>query len=158
MKREAIVALTVVAAAAAVVVALGAGGESASGRTSAKETTMHLTLVKGFFKGVDQPPQGDSPGDEQLFGGSLRHHGHKRGRMQAYCVDLPPANQECPFTYALPHGQLAVLTAYGKGFSGNHTSRDPIVGGSGIYADARGEIVGREVSPRRDRLVVHLIR
>jgi hypothetical protein len=61
-------------------------------------------------------------------------------------------------TYGLPGGQIATVVGYGKGYSGSHTSRDPIVGGSGAYAGARGEISDREVGPREDQLVFHLAR
>jgi hypothetical protein len=157
MKRTGTIAAILLVAAAATL-ALNTRNDSATASPGGGTRTIRLTLLKGFFDGVDQPPRGDSVGDEQIFGGKLVSHGHPRGRVQAYCVVISSTNQECSFTYALHGGQLAVLVGYGKGVSGNHSSRDPIVGGSGVYAGARGEISGREVGPRKDRLVFHLVR
>jgi hypothetical protein len=157
MKRIGTIA-AILLVAAAVALALNSRGDSATASSGGGARTIRLTLVKGFFHGVDQPPQGDSVGDEQIFGGKLISHGHPPGRLQAYCVVISPASQECSLTYALDGGQVASLVGYGKGFSGNHRSTDPIVGGSGLYAGARGEISDREVGPRKDRLVFHLVR
>jgi hypothetical protein len=157
MKRIGTVAGIVLVAAAAPL-ALTMHGSSATASPGGGTTTMRLTLVKEFFHGVDQPPRGNSVGDAQIFGGKLIGHGHPRGRLQAYCVVISRTNQECSFTYALPGGQLASLVGYGRGLSGNHSSRDPIVGGSGTYSGARGEISDREVGPRKDRLVFRLVR
>ena len=157
MKRIGTVAGIVLVAAAATL-ALSTHGSSATASPGGETTTMRLTLVKGFFHGVDQPPRGNSVGDAQIFGGKLIGHGHPRGRLQAYCVVISSTNQECSFTYALPGGQLASLVGYGRGFSGIHISSDPIVGGSGTYFGARGEVSDREVGPRKDRLVFRLVR
>ena len=157
MKRTGTIAAILLVAAAAAL-ALNARSDSATASSGGGARLMRLTLLKGFFHGVDQPPHGDSVGDEQIFGGKLVSNGHARGRVQAYCVVISPSNQECSFTYALHGGQVASLTGYGKGFSGNHRSSDPIVGGTGLYAGARGVISDREVGPRADRLVFHLVR
>lgn len=157
MKRiGAITGILLVATGASV--ALNAHGDPAMAGSDGGATTMRLTLLKEFFHSVDQAPRGNSVGDEQIFGGALIGHGHRRGRLQAYCVVISATNQECSFTYALGGGQLASLVGYGKGLSGNHSSRDPIVGGSGVYAGARGEISDREVGARKDRLVFRLVR
>ena len=157
MKRTGTIAAILLVAATAALV-LNARSDPATASPGGGARTMRLTLLKGFFHGVDQPPRGDSAGDEQIFGGKLLSRGRPRGRVQAYCVVISTSNQECSFTYALHGGQLASLAGYGEGFSGNHGSRDPIVGGSGLYAGARGEILDREVGPRTDRLVLHLVR
>jgi hypothetical protein len=151
-----IAAILLVAATAAL--ALNTHSDSATASSAGAARTIRLTLLKGFFDGVDNPPHGDSVGDEQIFGGELISHGHPRGHLQAYCVVISSTNQECSTTYALQGGQIASLVGYGRGFSGNHSSHDPIVGGSGVYAGARGEISDREMGPRKDRLVFHLVR
>jgi hypothetical protein len=138
--------------------ALNAHGDSAVAGSGGGVSTMRLTLLKQFFHSVDQAPRGNSVGDVQIFGGELIGGGHRRGRLQAYCVVISATNQECSFTYALHGGQLAALVGYGRGFSGSHSSRDPIAGGSGVYAGARGEISDREVSAQKDRLVIRLVR
>jgi hypothetical protein len=155
MKRIGIAGIVLVAAAVGLALTQGSSATAGSGGGA---TTIRLTLVKGFFHAVDQPPRGNSVGDGQIFGGKLIGQGHPRGRLQAYCVVISPTNQECSFTYALPGGQLAALVGYGRGLSGNHSSRDPIVGGSGAYSGARGEVFDREVGPRKDRLVFRLAR
>jgi hypothetical protein len=140
------------------ILALNAHGDSAVAGPGGGARTMRLTLLKQFFHSVDQAPRGNSVGDAQIFGGELIGDGHRRGRLQAYCVVISATNQECSFTYALHGGQLASLVGYGRGFSGSHSSHDPIAGGSGVYAGARGEISDREVSAQKDRLVFRLVR
>lgn len=125
--------------------------------SSSGEQTIQLTLVKGFFHPVDQRPRGLSPGDMQIFGGRLVSDGQTRGRVQAYCVVVSSSNQECSFTYALDGGQIAAVVGYGRGLSANKSSTDPIVGGTGVYEGARGEISDMEVGPRKDELIIHLV-
>lgn len=146
--------------AAAASLAINARNDSATASSNRTDRTIRLSLVKGPFHAVDQPPAGNSVGDEGIFAGKLVKHGHTRGRVQAYCLVMPSNRQECTFTYALARGQIASVVGYGKGLSGNsgnHLSHDPIVGGSRAYAGATGQIVGREVGPKRDRLVFHLL-
>jgi hypothetical protein len=134
----------------------GARGHSAAASPSG-EQTIQLTLVKGFFHPVDQRPRGFSPGDMQIFGGRLVSDGQTRGRVQAYCVVVSSFNQECSFTYSLDGGQIAAVVGYGKGLSAKKSSTDPIVGGTGAYEGARGEISDSEAGPRKDDLIIHLI-
>ena len=156
MRRIGIVAATLILGVTAILVS--ARGQSAvAASSSGGEQTIQLTLAKGFFHQVDQHPPGFSPGDVQIFGGRLLSSGQPRGRVQAYCVVVSSSNQECSFTYALDGGQIAAVVGYGKGLSANKTSTDPIVGGTGAYEGARGQISDREVGPRKDELVIHLL-
>jgi hypothetical protein len=155
MKRWGIIA---VVATLAVAVALGGTrSHSASAQTGGGERTIQLTLVKGFFHLVDEGKRGHSPGDVQIFGGRLVSNGQTRGKLQAYCVVVTKSNQECSFTYALDGGQIASMPGFGKGLSAGRSSIDPIVGGTGPFEGARGQISGTEVGPRTDMLTIHLV-
>jgi hypothetical protein len=154
MKRIGIIAATLLLGVTATLA--GVRGHSAVASSSG-EQTIQLALVKGSFHSVDQRPHGYSPGDMQIFGGRLVSDGQTRGRVQAYCVVVSSSNQECSFTYALDGGQIAAVVGYGKGLSANKSSTDPIVGGTGAYEGARGEISDSEVGPRKDELIIHLI-
>jgi hypothetical protein len=154
VKRESKWAL-VLAVAASAVIAVGLSSGAASAGTSAKAQTFRLTLRHdGAFKQVDQPPDGPSAGDENIFTGSLVSKGKKRGEMQGYCVNIPAQRVECSESVQLRGGQIALLAGFGKGNSGVV----PIVGGTGAYANARGDIAERQAGPTMERWTVHLIR
>jgi hypothetical protein len=153
MKREATLAL-ILTAAAITVIAVGVSGSAASGSSSTRAKTIHLTLRHdGAFKQIDQPPAGRSAGDENLFTGSIHRHGKKRGELQGSCVNVTAQRVECTESVRLGGGQLALQAGFGKGNRGFAA----IVGGTGAYANARGDVAERPAGPTKERWTVHLI-
>jgi len=153
MKREATLALVLTAA--AIVIAVVVSGGAASADSSVNVKTFHLTLRHdGAFNKVDQPPTGTSAGDESIFTGSMLSHGKKRGELQGYCVNLTVQRVECSESVGLPGGQLALQGGFGKG----NTGAAAIVGGTGAYANARGDIAERQAGPAKESWTVRLIR
>ena len=96
-----------------------------------------------IFKTVDVPPKGKnvtdvSPGDELVFTIPLEAGGKKIGREAGVCVLVAKKHAEdlCTSTYAFRHqGTLATSMIFKPGKKTNHGA---IVGGTGVYAGARG--------------------
>jgi hypothetical protein len=70
--------------------------------------------------------------------GTVKLDAKLTGRILLDCVDMPAQTGECALTLALSGGHVAVLASYGKGFRGESSAHDPIVGGTGAYRTARG--------------------
>jgi hypothetical protein len=122
-----------------VLAAAGVAAAAATG-TTATSRTVKLAAKLTATKRIDSAPRGYSAGDRSLAAGDLFAGGSKRkvGRILLDCVDMPAQTGECALTLALGGGHLAVLASYGKGFSGESSAHDPIVGGTGAYRTARG--------------------
>jgi Dirigent-like protein len=98
-----------------------------------------------IFKTVDVAPKGKndsdvSPGDELVFRIPLVAAGKKIGRTNGVCVVTnaakKPVEYLCTSTYVFPHqGTLASSMNFKLGKKTNHGA---IVGGTGVYAGARG--------------------
>jgi hypothetical protein len=143
------VALTAAAAtvAIAVVSTYPAGAESS-------RSNLHTTARLTFGHSVDLGVHGPSAGDITTFGGRLVGPDLK-GRYQAYCVNITRTSQQCSETVIVPGGHIAALAVYGSGSK----ALTPIVGGSGRYAGARGDMAEREVNGGKEvRLVLQLQR
>ncbi|MEY2514816.1 MAG: Dirigent-like protein [bacterium] len=135
-------------------VAAGAAGGHASGRQTMR---LHVHWTGG--QQVDSAPTGDSPGDFSVTAGDLfTPAGKKVGHIQGHCITVPRENQECAFTLALPGGHLQMLAGYGSGFSGETTGADAIVGGTGVYRNARGDSTERETSDDTVEATLRIIR
>jgi hypothetical protein len=128
--------------------------------TAATSDTLHLDAKLTATKRIDAAPKGYSPGDRSLAAGTLVDSATKKrtGRILLSCVDMPAGTGECELTFALPDGHLAVLASYGKGFSGQSSAHDPIVGGTGAYATARGYTDEVETGAGKMRFTLHLER
>lgn len=150
--RRAVLAAAVVAiiGASLIVLAIRAGGEDS-------RRTFTLDGKVTAFHGVDAQPAGDSPGDLGVLAGELTRDGRPAGKYQGYCVSITgPGNSQCTFTLALEDGQLVITTGYGTFNGESGKSRDPIVGGSGAYSNARGWADGEETGEDTVRYVIHL--
>jgi allene oxide cyclase len=143
------------------IIPLAAAGASAVALIAASPHPAHATTPSGDVATtaritsahrVDLPPHGPSVGDMTTFGGRLLGPG-LTGRYQAYCVSVSRSAQECSLTFVAPGGKITAQALYGQGA----TALTPITGGSGTYADARGDISEREIHNGREvRLVFHL--
>ncbi len=97
-------------------------------------------------------------GTSALASGELRSPAthHKAGSFLLDCVAITPQNGECTITLALRAGHIAILASYGRGFSGNTTATDPIVGGTGAYQTTRGYDNEIETGDNTMRFTLHL--
>lgn len=140
------------------IVALAAVGVGAANGAAATSDTVQLDAKLTATKRIDAAPKGYSAGDRSLAAGTLVDATTKKraGQMLLDCVDIPAGTGECALTLALPAGHVAVLASYGKGFSGQSSAHDPIVGGTGAYATARGYTDEVETGNGKMHFTLHL--
>jgi hypothetical protein len=110
----------------------------------------------GTFAFIDQAPKTTfgkhgqpkliSAGDELVITTPVLENGKKIGQLQATCTatktsnDFLAAGFECFGTYVLKGGTMVASTTIGNG----KTNEGAILGGTGIYANARGTFVTTE--------------
>jgi hypothetical protein len=143
--RRSVAAGAIAAAAAAAAVIAGAG--SAQGPPA----TLHLvgTIQKNIGFAPDHPPkQGDR------FGGGSVITGDDEGVQRSVCT-LIGARALCNVQLNLSRGRLSA-----QGLVPDETDHTPIpiTGGTGAYAGAGGTAYATQLSPRRTRFDVRLIR
>ncbi|MGH9153788.1 MAG: hypothetical protein ACRD03_15620 [Acidimicrobiales bacterium] len=149
--KRAVAAAGIVAVIAAVLIAWAVQASSDSKRSFTLDGKVTA------YDAVDLAPSGDSPGDLGVLAGDLTRDGNAAGTYQGYCISITdPSNSQCSFTLALDDGQIVISTGYGEFNGAEDTSRDPIVGGTGAYSDARGWAEGKETGEETVRYVIHL--
>ena len=148
----------IVAAAAVVVSMMGLGAWAVTAQASSSgNETFTLEAHQTSFHVVDAPPKGDSAGDSGTLAGNLSRDGEPVGKYLGSCVQIDAeGHSQCQFSFALPEGQLVIMSGYGPGINGNRVAREAIVGGTGHYAQARGYTVGRETGRNNGEEVIHL--
>lgn len=140
---------------------------SADPAGAADPTTISVTEGhKGaIFKTVDVAPKGKnvtdvSPGDEIVFTIPLEAGGKKIGRLNGVCVITRAVAKKspeylCTSTYAFPHqGTLATSMNFKPGKKTNYGA---IVGGTGVYAGARGTFTIRNETEGGDKATFTLL-
>ena len=121
-------------------------------RAQASSTVLHTTAKLTFAHSFDLGQHGRSAGDITTFGGRLTGP-DLNGHYQASCVNVTRTAQECTESLSVPGGSIAAQAAYGSG----STALTPIVGGSGRYLGARGDMTEQETDGGREvRPVLHL--
>jgi hypothetical protein len=124
---------------------------SADPTRAAGSTTISFreTYKGATFTTVDVAPKGKndrdvSPGDELVFTIPLVAGGKKIGRVNGVCVVTNAAKNPvqffCSSTFVFPQGTLASSMNFKPG----RTNHGAIVGGTGIYAGARGTFTSSE--------------
>ena len=135
--------ISLIVAVLAVAAIVGVTGTAASSGS----TTIDLAgTVTGFHVSLDAKPAGQSAGDIGYESGDLFAHGKQVGRFQGVCTQLPQSSSQCSFTLGLAGGQILIEASYGPGFNTGTVAREAIIGGTGAYADARGQGLDRELS------------
>lgn len=136
--------------------ALGAWAVIAVAQDGGTETINLSARITGFTP-VDQAPEGDSPGDYGVLMGELSNGDKKVGQYQGFCVNITdPSNSQCTFTLVLPDGQIVLSPAYGDFNGDDGRATEPITGGTGDYADARGYAVGEETGEDTLTWTIHV--
>jgi hypothetical protein len=121
------------------------------GQTATAEATTVTTLT--FFEhdtsqtSLDLGSRGPGPGDQFLFAGDLFDHaggtkvGHTAGQCTTLSGNTDAGDVLCTQSFVLDGGQLVIQGAGDSGaiFVRGETVRFAIVGGTGIYSDARGD-------------------
>ena len=119
---------------------------SAAGAKGSRMTTLHLVEKDSSFHVVDNQPRGmksgPSAGDILAFSGELlTRSGKHAGMLHATCTVITGGKHSvstCLGTFGLKGGQLQAQTAITDGEKADHIA---IVGGTGVYVGARGEVI-----------------
>ena len=103
---------------------------------------------------VDHAPTGPSVGDQLIVHDTVVKGGRKVGSDAGVCTfaSVQPQIASCVITFRLPRGQIAVQFAN----TPPPRKRAAIVGGTGRYRDARGELRILERPDQTGRLAFHL--
>jgi hypothetical protein len=105
---------------------------------------------------VDVGARGRSPGDLEIVFEVLHdRHGSTVGHAQMLCTLLGRGARSCDATYVLPKGQIVA----GAATEHRLLYELAITGGTGIYDNARGDLVVTALGlhPRRELLVIRLV-
>jgi hypothetical protein len=143
--RSLITGVTVVAAGAAAGATLATTGTASAGPAdSPRATSFTLRAHHGSDANIDLGVTGLSAGDQDLFTGSLSRNGAHAGRFAGTCTTVragkSTADQLCEFVLHLAHGQITAAGTVRSGRSGPGTFALPILGGTGRYDTAAGQI------------------
>jgi hypothetical protein len=136
---------------AAAVLAFGQRGEAATGPATVRITDLEISYH------LVRPRGGGAIGSTEVIRQRLYNPSIGRtaiGRAALACLYLDRRERLCTGTYVLPRGSLVVTGAIGSRL----LYEIPIVGGTGIYDDARGSltVTSTHLRPRRELLVFRL--
>jgi hypothetical protein len=143
--RSLITGVTVVAVGAGAAATLAATGTASAGTAgSARAASFTVRAHHSSVTSLDLGKSGFSAGDQDLFTGPLTqnrtHAGSYTGTCTTARVGRKSADQLCTFVLHLAHGQIMASGATRSGASGPGTFALPILGGTGRYQTAAGQI------------------
>lgn len=147
--RSAFAAAAVLAAGVGSVVAVtttdsASAGTAHGGAAPERQTVFTVQTHQGTDAGIDLGKTGFSAGDQDLFTGSVDRHGSRVGHLVGSCttarVGRSTADQLCEFVLRLGHAQITASGSVSSTAKGPGTFALPIVGGTGRYGGARGQI------------------
>ena len=158
MRTKTILAAAFAAAFAAALTAI-AGGVSLASASTEGAGGKTLTLVSESTElehYVDNGKPGESVGDIVFFQELLydRTRGAKPvGHSEIMCFFIGDDGARCSGTFFLPEGKIEA----GGAIHFRRVSRIPVLGGTGAYRGARGEVALTTINERRDRNVIRLL-
>jgi hypothetical protein len=130
------------------------GGTLASASSTASAQTMTLIAVdvpkSDIYVNVGS--KGDGPGDTNLFREALLRDGKRVGVTEIMCTAMSRSAARCWGTMRLPGGTLEAAGAihFARSFS------VPVLGGTGTYRGASGELTVTPLGEKRDRYEIEL--
>ncbi len=143
MRKKIVLALGAAATTGSLVVG-GAFLNSASAITTAM--TLRVEEGPGHSSDIDLGGRGNSQGDLEVFTGKLIDPRNEQviGRTDGQCVVTNPATHQrvCVEVFTLEHGTIVITGSNPVGEEGEKVdNRSAVTGGTGRYANARGEVV-----------------
>lgn len=115
---------------------------------------IRLTDREISSKRVDLGPRGRSPGDMQIMRHLLynqRVRERSLGHVELLCTFVVGNSRQCRGTYFLPRGKLIV----GGSISFPQIYELAVLGGTGIYDNARGTLTITRTARKPNRSIVH---
>ena len=140
-----------------VVLALAVIGSGALATASATGPVQTMTLttldIPRSEVYVDAGAKGESVGDTVIFRETLLRNGRKAGTVSIMCVATSRSTSRCWGTLRMSGATLDAAgdVLFAKTFS------LPVVGGTGTYAGASGELTITQLTEKRDRYEIELV-
>jgi hypothetical protein len=142
--RSATAVVAVLAAGAGTVAAVTSVDSASAGTATASARSFTVHAHHGSDTPLDLGQNGFSAGDQDLFTGALTRSGTHVGRLVGSCttarVGRSSADQLCEFVLRLRKGQITASGSVGSTSQGPGTFSLPILGGTGRYQGAAGQI------------------
>jgi len=116
-----------------------------------KATTVSLTCIPV----PGQKPGPEVPGDQCVFSENLTRNGAPYGHNAIHCVVATTNDLVCTAAWMLPDGQITVA-----GDAGSTTGTRkllPVLGGTGAYQDASGQVTIINTSSSTSTVTFHLL-
>jgi hypothetical protein len=161
--RPVLIGIAVSAASAGAAGVLATTGSAAAGPAPADRSAARsfvLTVHHGSDSTIDLGKSGFSAGDQDLFTGRLTRGSAQAGHLTGSCttarVGRTSADQLCEFVLRLTHGQITAAGTVRSGQQGPGTFKLPILGGSGAYRTAAGQIAVSATNGRTFPITVSL--
>lgn len=120
--------------------------------------TIKITDVAKEYRHLDQGPPGSGVGDVEIIDAALYNASITKraiGRGQLMCTFLDRRSRDCSGTFFLPRGKLVVAGVV----STRLFYEVAVIGGTGLYANARGTLTVTSLGlrPRRELLLFRLV-
>lgn len=151
------VVLTLLVASAVALTAAAGGSAKPEGRT------LNLTSVQTSFVPVPAITRKTPPqiGGRMVFGDVLYNRGAQFGKpdgarvgtAENICTFVSTTAMQCTITAHLPNGQIVLGGAISKD---SKQTTFAVTGGVGAFASARGSATGRDLSPTKSLVSLHL--
>lgn len=150
------IGVTGIALIAALVLAAGSLGLSSSAATGPAQ--IGISGQQTNYVVIDEGRKGRSPGDQEIVRQRLfnrRVSTKAIGHASLLCTFTIGAERVCRGTYFLPKGSIVV----GGSISFRQVFELAVVGGTGLYDNARGTVTATRIkrSPRREFLLFRLV-
>jgi hypothetical protein len=152
--------LTLAGAAAAAATISGAALATAdTAAASAQDQTITLKATTVSVTCIPVPGQKmtgqEVPGDQCFFAEKLTRNGASYGHDAIHCTVATLNDLVCTAAWMLPRGQIAA--AGDGGSTTGNLKIVPVVGGTGAYDGARGEVVITNTSGSTSTVAFHLL-
>lgn len=142
-------------AASAVAMAIGGVSIARAGANHASQHTFTLNEVdnQSAFVNISHTKNG-KPGDEFIFHAKFSNHSGKQAATgDVVCTLVFNGNANCVGTIVFPNGTLAVSALAPNSNAAVHVA---ITGGTGRYANVRGQMTSTSTGDNTDTDVFHL--
>jgi hypothetical protein len=143
-----------IATIALITAAVALASATASAAVPAKPQTLRFLAVDtGRETYIDLGERGESVGDIVMFSEVLRAGGKVIGHTEIQCTFSGVDAARCNGTIFLRNGKIEA----GGAIHFRKVTRISILGGTGAYAGARGQVEFTDISESRTRYVVRLV-